>query len=193
MPTSFCRLLVPILAVLVVSLAIAASGTIFWTTFTFGEINSSPTVANDTVYVGSNDGNVYAMDAATGAVLWATDTGAPVDSSPAIANGLLYVGSDDGRFYALERFDDEDGDGVYDPYDLCEGSTLPDTFEAKRNRYSADVTGVFADPNGRLVGLSVLDTFGCTGEQIAYEIGSRNHQKLGPTRSLLLKWISLNN
>jgi outer membrane protein assembly factor BamB len=156
-------------------------------------INSSPTVVNDTGYVGSIDGSVYAMDDATGEVLWATDTGAPVDSSPAIANGLLYVGTDAGHLYAIERFDDVDGDGVYDPYDLCGGSTLPDSFEAKRNRYSADVTGVFADPNGRLVDLSIFDTFGCTGEQIAYEIGSRNHQRFGPTRSLLLDWISLHN
>jgi outer membrane protein assembly factor BamB len=87
MSTSFWKSLMPLLAVLVVPFAIAASGAILWITFTGGEINSSPTVVNDTVYVGSNDGYVYAMDASTGEVLWATDTGAPVDL-PAKCCGL---------------------------------------------------------------------------------------------------------
>ena len=37
---------------------------------------SSPAVANGVVYVGSGDGNVYALDASTGALLWTYTTGA---------------------------------------------------------------------------------------------------------------------
>jgi len=37
------------------------------------------------VYVGSDDGNLYAVNAATGAKLWSFATGAPVFSSPALS------------------------------------------------------------------------------------------------------------
>ena len=36
--------------------------------------DSSPAVANGVVYVGSDDGNVYALNAATGAELWSYTT-----------------------------------------------------------------------------------------------------------------------
>ena len=62
---------------------------------------SSPVVANGVVYVGSIDGNLYALNAGTGALLWKYTTGSAVDSSPAVANGVVYVGSDDNNLYAL--------------------------------------------------------------------------------------------
>ena len=58
-------------------------------------------MANGVVYVGSDDGNVYALNAATGAKLWSYTTGYVVTSSPAVANGVVYVGSGDGNVYAL--------------------------------------------------------------------------------------------
>jgi len=63
---------------------------------------SSPTVAQDAVYIGSGDGNVYALDAASGALRWKFHTGNVVHASPAIANGTLYIGSWDSYFYALD-------------------------------------------------------------------------------------------
>jgi outer membrane protein assembly factor BamB len=53
------------------------------------------------VYLGSGDGNVYALNASTGAKLWSYTTGSSVTSSPAVANGVVYVGSDDYNVYAL--------------------------------------------------------------------------------------------
>ena len=64
-------------------------------------VYSSPAVANGVVYVGSDDGNVYALNASTGAKLWSYTTGSYVDSSPAVANGVVYVGSSDGNVYAF--------------------------------------------------------------------------------------------
>jgi outer membrane protein assembly factor BamB len=63
---------------------------------------SSPTVVQDTVYIGSGDGNVYALDSATGALRWKFQTGNVVHASPAVANGTLYIGSWDSYFYALD-------------------------------------------------------------------------------------------
>jgi eukaryotic-like serine/threonine-protein kinase len=53
------------------------------------------------VYVGSQDNNIYALDANTGSLLWKYTTGGPVPSSPATANGVVYVGSNDYALYAL--------------------------------------------------------------------------------------------
>ena len=62
-------------------------------------VQSSPAVANGTVYIGDTS-YLYALNANTGALLWRYTTGGYTDS-PAIANGLLYVGSDDGTLRAL--------------------------------------------------------------------------------------------
>src|SRR5439155_370499 len=72
-----------------------------WTAATGLSVYSSPAVANGTVYVGSNDGKLYALDASSGAVLWSTATGSIVVSSPAVANGVVYVGSGDHNVYAF--------------------------------------------------------------------------------------------
>ncbi len=72
-------------------------------------MRSSPTVAAGTVYVGSDDGRLYAFDAAgcagapgTGcSPLWRGVTGGPVSSSPVVGGATVYVGSRDGRLYAF--------------------------------------------------------------------------------------------
>jgi outer membrane protein assembly factor BamB len=63
---------------------------------------SSPAVASGTVYIGSGDQRVYALDAATGAVRWSFATGDVVHASPAVADGVVYIGSWDRNLYALE-------------------------------------------------------------------------------------------
>ncbi len=73
-----------------------------WTFHTRGEVVSSPAIADGVVYVGSNDGNLYALDQQTGAKKWAFSTGARVASSPAIDHGLVYFSSYDGNFYAVD-------------------------------------------------------------------------------------------
>ena len=72
-----------------------------WSYTTGGPVDSSPAVAGGTVYIGSGDGNVYALNAATGALDWSYTTGGPVDSSPAVASGTVYIVSEDGNVYAL--------------------------------------------------------------------------------------------
>jgi outer membrane protein assembly factor BamB len=63
---------------------------------------SSPAVLNGTVYYGSGDGNVYAVNASTGVLQWKFATKDVVHASPAIANGVVYIGSWDGNFYAID-------------------------------------------------------------------------------------------
>ncbi len=77
-------------------------GKLKWVFSTGASIHSSPAVADGTVYVGSRDNKLYALDAATGAKRWEYKTGSWVESSPAIVNGVVYFGSNDGRLYALD-------------------------------------------------------------------------------------------
>jgi outer membrane protein assembly factor BamB len=63
---------------------------------------SSPIVAQDAVYFGSGDGNLYAVDARTGELRWKFKTGDVVHSSPAYADGVVFFGSWDSYFYAVD-------------------------------------------------------------------------------------------
>src|SRR4051812_40538695 len=81
-----------------------------WTGATGAAIASSPAVAEGVVYVGSNDGKLYAFDAtgvsgctaSTCAPLWTAATGGAITSSPAYDAGVVYVGSSNGKLYAFD-------------------------------------------------------------------------------------------
>jgi serine/threonine protein kinase len=75
-----------------------------WTFPTRGSIeSSSPAVVNGVVYIGSNDSNLYAIDAASGTKKWAYSIQIFLESSsPAVVNGIVYVGSGDGNLYAID-------------------------------------------------------------------------------------------
>ena len=75
--------------------------TVAWKFRTRGRVISSPAVVGNTVYIGSTDGSVYAINRADGTQRWKFDTKGPVNSSPAVHNGLVYFGSVDGNFYAV--------------------------------------------------------------------------------------------
>ena len=74
-----------------------------WTFKTGGPIWGSPAAAEGSVYVGSSDGMVYALDEKSGALRWQYQTGAPVHGSPTLQGAALYVLSDDGFLYKLDR------------------------------------------------------------------------------------------
>jgi outer membrane protein assembly factor BamB len=73
-----------------------------WKFHTHGFVISSPAIENDTAYVGSTDGNLYAVDLATGAQKWKFATEVRITSSPAVAQGTVYFSSYDGKFYAVD-------------------------------------------------------------------------------------------
>jgi outer membrane protein assembly factor BamB len=83
----------------------AKDGSVLWSAPTaVGVINASPTVANNTVFLGAGAA-VYAFDAATGASVWTTPVLNQVESSAAVVDGALYLGTKEtpgGRVYALD-------------------------------------------------------------------------------------------
>ena len=82
---------------------------LLWSHNTGGEVYSSPIMVTDVVYVASDDGNVYALNAAKGIQLWnfsigdfvTTSSACAFESSPAVVGGVVYIGSFDGNVYAL--------------------------------------------------------------------------------------------
>jgi outer membrane protein assembly factor BamB len=69
-----------------------------------GAVVTTPVVVGpgeETVYVGTGDGRVVALDAATGAVQWTAAVGAEVTAAPALAGGTLYVPTADGDLVAV--------------------------------------------------------------------------------------------
>jgi outer membrane protein assembly factor BamB len=75
-----------------------------WQTKLPGKL-TPPVVAGGTLFVGSDNHSVYALDTGTGEVCWRFVTGGEVWSSPAWWQGRLYTGSQDGWVYCL-RADD---------------------------------------------------------------------------------------
>jgi outer membrane protein assembly factor BamB len=72
-----------------------------WTFATNARVESTPAIAGDRIYVGSNDGRLYVLNLTNGSKLWEFNAGAPLSASPAIANGRLVIGSQDGRLYCF--------------------------------------------------------------------------------------------
>jgi outer membrane protein assembly factor BamB len=58
-------------------------------------------VAGDTIYFGSLDDNLYALDANTQEIRWSHKTGGGILTSPAVVDGVVYFTSRDGYVYAL--------------------------------------------------------------------------------------------
>jgi outer membrane protein assembly factor BamB len=79
--------------------------TVVWSYQTGGDVVSSPAVAYGKVFVGSDDGNVYALNENDGSPLWSFPTGGRVRSSPLVVDETVYIGSEDGKVYALSQFD----------------------------------------------------------------------------------------
>lgn len=88
-----------------------------WTFEAGSPIQSSPSVAGETVYFGCWNGNICAVNALTGELRWkrkpskqpapdrtvgGNEPSARIISSPWPADDVIYVGSDDGYLYAIE-------------------------------------------------------------------------------------------
>jgi outer membrane protein assembly factor BamB len=67
-----------------------------------GAVVGSPIVVEDTLYVGSSDGKLYALDE-KGNERWAPfDTGGKIWTSPAVSDGVIYVSNYAKKLYAIK-------------------------------------------------------------------------------------------
>lgn len=77
------------------------AGKVVWTFDTRARVESSPAIAGERVFVGSNDGRFYVLSLKDGSKLWEFNAGAPLSASPAIARGRIVIGAQDGRLYCF--------------------------------------------------------------------------------------------
>jgi outer membrane protein assembly factor BamB len=74
-----------------------------WRFATGGEVNGTPVVAGRTVYAGSGDGRLYAIDLERGTERWSFDAGSPIASSPAVADGVVFFAARNGTLIAVAQ------------------------------------------------------------------------------------------
>jgi outer membrane protein assembly factor BamB len=109
--------------------AIAEGGEVVWTFEARDEIGS-PTVVDGTVFVGSRDNNVYALDASSGDQKWAFETGGWAWSAPMVVDGIVFVGSGDNNVYALDassgdqKWAFETGESIYSSPTVVDGTVF---------------------------------------------------------------------
>src|SRR5438067_2278811 len=73
-----------------------------WKFKTQGPVKSSAAIAGGRVFIGSDDGHLYALDLNSGVKRWNYKTGGAVESSPLFLNETVFFGSTDDSLYALE-------------------------------------------------------------------------------------------
>jgi len=78
----------------------AAKGRLVWMRKT-GPVFSSPALAGRALFVGSDDGSVYALDVEKGTVQWAERLGGKVRATPAVADDTVIAADFEGRVVAL--------------------------------------------------------------------------------------------
>jgi len=136
---------------------VAADGTERWTLET-DDIHSSPTVAGETVFVGSGDNNLYAADIETGEEQWAFETGSSISSSPIVVDGTVYFGSDDKKLYAIDAGVEESSDGSRAQLQILGHHSNSQSIDQSTNITSNGLQeGIMAG-----VGIAALGAFGYT-------------------------------
>ena len=76
--------------------------------FTFraaGPIRGTAAIAEGSLYVGSADGALYALDATSGGERWRAQLGSGVSASPCVVDGTVFATSRDGKLHALATAD----------------------------------------------------------------------------------------
>jgi outer membrane protein assembly factor BamB len=82
------------------------SGEVRWETDPLGESDqnlSSPVYDGGSVFVGSDSGHVYEIDASSGEILWSADTGGWVTAAPMATDRFIAAGNENGRLICWRR------------------------------------------------------------------------------------------
>jgi outer membrane protein assembly factor BamB len=78
------------------------TNTLLWTFKTGAAVKSSAVIGTDKVFIGSDDGNLYALNFADGKQMWAFKAAEAIQAPPLLADNMVFAGSVDGLFYALD-------------------------------------------------------------------------------------------
>ncbi|HEY5919284.1 MAG TPA: PQQ-binding-like beta-propeller repeat protein [Chryseolinea sp.] len=74
-----------------------------WKFKTQGPIRGSSVADNSTIYFGSADGHLYAVNKNNGELVWKFKTESPISSTPALSGMLVLISSNNNSLYAVDR------------------------------------------------------------------------------------------
>ena len=125
---------------------------------TLSGVNTAGAISSDgTIYIGSQDSYLYALNGQTGTLEWEFKTGERIDSSPLIGpDGTVYFGSFDKKFYALQGSSGPDNSAPWPMLSQNQQRTgvqkeYPEDDEMPISQYLISVS----DPNGQAVVVQV--------------------------------------
>lgn len=116
-----------------------------WVFRTGGSIKAQPVVYGGTVYVGSFDGTLYALDITSGKPRWKAFIGGTLVAAPAVTEDVVVIGSTSGAVVCLRR---RDGKVIWK-------ASLPPPVFASAGIYGDVVCTAGGD--GKIYGLSLSD------------------------------------
>ncbi len=113
---------------------------IAWRFKTGGRVFSSPVTGDNTVYIGSDDGNMYALNETDGKPVWVYSTGGRISSTAALFDDKICFMSFDGFLYCLDRHSGDlvwkfktDGEKVFSAPDIhginANGNVIDDPYD----------------------------------------------------------------
>ncbi|MGB7843505.1 MAG: PQQ-binding-like beta-propeller repeat protein [Salinimicrobium sp.] len=118
------------------SISVKHEPDILWKFKTHGQVISSPVIVDNTLFIGSNDNNLYAINASSGELEWNYKTEGPINSTPVVKEGKVMFLSYDGFFYALNQKDGTlewkfrtGGESIFKVKDYYNGSFKPDFWD----------------------------------------------------------------
>ena len=133
-------------------------------------INSTPTVANNTLYIGiSSKNKLSAIDIDTGSDEWSFQTGGVVNSSPTFVNGTVFIGSNDGKIYSVDADSGEENWEFQADSEISSSPTVVDGIlyvgTIQRDPYGGSVYALNTDLDGSSEGSRTrLGTLGHHGD-----------------------------
>jgi len=77
-----------------------------------GRVFSPPAYANNKLFLGSGNGEVFCVNEKDGKVLWQEKVDGSISFQPAVAHGMIFVSCDNGGLYGINTNDPQD-DGWY--------------------------------------------------------------------------------
>lgn len=85
------------------SSTVIGQNSLVWDFQTAGRVYSSPVIDDSTLYIGSNDSCLYALDKKSGRLKWKFRTGGEIKSKPLLYNAYVIFNSTDGFVYSINK------------------------------------------------------------------------------------------
>lgn len=112
---------------------LCAQNSLLWKFSTGTAIYGSPVISKNSIFFGSSDMNLYAVDKSSGQLIWKFKTGGQVNSTPCVFQNKIIFSNTDGNVYSLDKNTGKQlwkfatkGEYRYDPWDYYLSSPVAD-------------------------------------------------------------------